>query len=99
MPENKIRVIAHIKARPDRIEDTREALTALIAPTRAEDGCILYELMQNNSEPTDFTFVEEWTSDAALDAHLKTRHLQELQARGAELLASPPDIRRYTLIA
>lgn len=81
------------------IAETREALIALIELTRSEEGCILYELMQNNADPTDFTFTEEWTSDAALDAHLKTEHLRELQAREAELLASPPDIRRYMLIA
>jgi quinol monooxygenase YgiN len=93
-----IRVVAHLTAKPDKIEETRAALTALIKPTRAEDGCIVYDLMQNNDEPTDFTFVEEWTSDASLDAHLESEHIRTLQSQADELLAVPPDIRRYTLL-
>jgi quinol monooxygenase YgiN len=94
-----IRVVAHLTAKPDKIEETRAALTSLIKPTRAEDGCIVYELMQNNDEPADFTFVEEWTSDTALDAHLESEHIRTLQSQADELFAVPPDIRRYTLLA
>ena len=94
-----IRVVAHIIAKPDTIDATRELLLSLIDPTRAEDGCVTYELMQNTSDPTDFTFVEEWTSNEALDAHLATDHLKMAGVRGASLFAVPPDIRRYKLVA
>lgn len=93
-----IRVVAHLTSKSSKIAETRDALIALIEPTRAEDGCILYELMQNNAEPRDFTFVEEWASDAALDAHLQTEHFHNLQSRSDKLFSSPPDIRRYSLI-
>jgi quinol monooxygenase YgiN len=94
-----IRVVAHITARPETVDETRELLLSLIEPTRAESGCVTYELMQNTTDPTDFTFVEEWTSDAALDAHLETEHLKRVAATGADLFAAPPDIRRYTLVS
>lgn len=55
-----IRVVAHLTSRPETIEATRVALEGFIDPTRAEAGCIVYELMQNNTDRTDFTFVEEW---------------------------------------
>lgn len=93
-----IRVVAHLTSKPETIDETRAALEALIEPTRSEPGCIYYELMQNNDDPTDFTFVEEWESDEALDAHLASMHLQAFKARAAELLAAEPDIRRYSLI-
>ena len=99
MAAKTIRVLAHLTARPDRIEEVRQALIALIDPTRAESGCILYELAQNNSDPVDFTFVEEWASDAELDTHLQSDHIRALQARADELFGTPPDIRRYTLVA
>ena len=92
-------VVAHLIAKPDKIEETRAALQTLIDPTRAEEGCIKYELLQNNADPTDFTFVEEWSDDKALDEHLQTDHIKHLVLRADELLASPPDIRRYTLLA
>lgn len=99
MTSKTIRVIARLIAKPNRVSETLEALKALVEPTRAEDGCILYELAQNNDDPTDFTFVEEWTSDAALDSHLESDHIRKLQSESDELLAAPPDVRRYTLVA
>ena len=93
-----IRVIAHITAKPDTVDATRELLQGLIEPTCAENGCVTYELLQNNSDPTDFTFVEEWSDDAALDLHLETAHLKHAAAQGADLFAAPPDIRRYKLV-
>jgi quinol monooxygenase YgiN len=99
MTARTVRVVAHLTAKQDKIEETRVALTALIEPTRGEEGCIVYDLMQNNADPADFTFVEEWKSDATLDAHLQSAHIRTLQSRGDELFAAPPDIRRYTLLA
>ena len=94
-----LRVVAHLRSKPDKVEETKQALTALVEPTRAESGCMAYELMQNDADPTDFTFVEEWSGNDSLDAHLATEHIQKLVARAGDLLAGPPDIRRYTLIA
>ena len=94
-----IRVVAHVTARPDTIDQIREALLTLIDPTRAETGCVAYELLQDSSDPTKFAFVEEWESDAALDAHMETEHFQAAVARATEFLGAPPDIRRYTVVA
>ena len=94
-----IRVVAHIKAKPDTIDATRELLKSLVLPTRIEAGCITYQLYQNEADPTDFTFIEEWTNDEDLDAHLASDHLKVARLRGEELFAEPPDIRRYKLVA
>ena len=93
-----LRVVAHIPAQSDQAERVREILLALIEPTRREPGCIAYELLRNNVDPTDFTFVEEWESDAALDAHLQTDHIRTGLAKLNGLLAGTPDIRRYSLV-
>lgn len=98
MTAKTVRVVAHLTARPDKIEETRAALAAVIEPTRAENGCITYELMQNDAHPADFTFVEEWSTGAALDAHLESEHIRDLTSRADELFAAPPDVRRYTLL-
>ena len=71
----------------------------LIEPTRPEKGCIQYQLLQNHTEPTDFTFVEEWTDNAALDAHLASDHIETASAKLENLIASEPDIRLYKLLA
>jgi quinol monooxygenase YgiN len=99
MSSKSLRVVAHLKARADKIDETRDALVSMIEPTRAEDGCIVYEMLQNDADPTDFTFVEEWSGHDELSAHLQSQHVQAVIARAEELFAAPPDIRRYTLVA
>ncbi|TBR61464.1 antibiotic biosynthesis monooxygenase [Mastigocladus laminosus UU774] len=94
-----IRVVARISAHPEKVEELKAVFLELIEPTRQENGCIKYELLQNQSDPTEFTFVEEWTSDEALDAHLGSAHIQTAVAKLKDLVASDIDIRRYTLLA
>ena len=98
MPPARLQVVAHITARRESVDEVRAVLERLVPPTRAEAGCLRYELFQNQADPTDFTFVEEWAGDDALDAHLRTPHVSAALARAASLLAAAPDIRRYRLI-
>lgn len=98
MPNNSVRCVARILAKPDRVEPVLSILTNVVEPTRKEPGCISYELLQNRADPTDFTFVEEWASDGAIDAHLATQHIQDALSKLAGLLAEAPDIRRHNLI-
>ncbi|NMG20053.1 putative quinol monooxygenase [Brasilonema bromeliae] len=99
MTHQTIRVVARIIALPEKVETVKAVLLEIIEPTRQEAGSIKYELLQNQSDPTDFTFVEEWASDDALDTHLATPHLNEAGAKLASLLAAEPDIRRYSVLA
>jgi quinol monooxygenase YgiN len=95
MSNSTIRVVARIVALPDKIELLKAVLLQLIEPTRKENGCIQYELMQNQADPTDFTFVEKWTSKEALEAHLASEHIQNAIAKIEGLVAANPDIRVY----
>ncbi len=92
----KLYVVARILARAESVPFVRESLTGLLAPTRAEDGCIVYDLFQNDADPTDFTFYEEWTNSARLDVHAASAHIASTFARLDGHLAAPPDVRRYT---
>ncbi|MBF2025588.1 MAG: antibiotic biosynthesis monooxygenase [Oscillatoriales cyanobacterium C42_A2020_001] len=99
MPQSTIRVVARLVAFPNKVEEAKALLLSLVPPTRQEAGFIQYDLLQNQSDPTDFTFVEEWESNESLDLHLASTHIQAAIARIPELIAEGPDIRRYTLIS
>ena len=98
MPDKSLRVVARITARPDTVNQVRDILLGLVAPTRAEDGCVVYELLQNRADPTDFTFVEEWAGDAAFERHHTTAHIRTAFPKLEALIAGPPDIRTYSLV-
>ena len=94
-----MKVILRLTARPDKVDELKRILTDVVVPTRKEPGCISYEVFQNNADPCDFTFVEEWRDQAALDAHWASPHVQDVLAKVGPLLAAPPDDRRYSKIA
>lgn len=97
--ESSVYVVARLIALPEKTESLKALLVGLISPTRTEKGCLSYELWQNQSDPNDFTFVERWESVANLEAHLSSQHIQDAIAQLDGLVATEPDIRRYTQIS
>ncbi len=94
-----IHVIARHFARPDQMERAREILLSLIAPSRAEAGCLKYELLQNIDNPTDFTFVETFVDRAALNMHASSPYVSGLAGQLKDLVAKPSEVSIYEAIA
>ena len=90
MPD--IDVVALITAKPGSEDAVREALSELVEPTRAEEGCIDYYLTVSAADPTVFVTVERWRSQENLDAHMRTPHIAAAFAAAGEHLAAPPAI-------
>ena len=95
MSEERIRVVARVNVRPEKLDETQTAFDALVAGSRAEAGCIVYEALLNLEDPHEFTFFEEWASDQALREHFTLEHFTAVAGRAEELFEAPPDIRRY----
>lgn len=92
-------VIASMRAKPGQERQLREALEALIEPTRREAGYVNYDLHQSVSDPGLFYFYENWESGEHLDAHLAAPHLQQFSSRLDELLDGELNIERLKRIA
>ena len=52
----------------------KELLSAMVAPSKAEEGCIFYEIFQYENNPGKFMAVETWRDEAALDGHKASAH-------------------------
>jgi len=61
-------------AKPDGIEKMKELLSAMVAPSKAEDGCLFYEIVQYKDKPEKFMAIETWRDEAALDGHKASAH-------------------------
>ena len=97
--ENKtITVVATFRARAGKEAELRTVLLGLLGPTRKESGCINYDLHQSSEDAAKFLFHENWTSKAALDAHLQTPHIQALLPRVDELCVAFPEIKIWEKI-
>ena len=50
----------------------------LSSETWKEDGCIMYTFVKSKGNPTRFFILEEWASQAHLDAHAVSEHFKRL---------------------
>jgi quinol monooxygenase YgiN len=91
-------IIAHFKAKPGQEAQLREELHRLLAPTREEAGCILYDLHESPADPSQFLFYEIWKSQADLDAHLQTPHLQGLLKVAPEIVNGEIELTKWTKV-
>ena len=73
-------IVANIHAKADKIELVKAELQKLIDTTRVEDGCIQYDLHQDNENPAHFMFYENWTNRDLWQIHMNTPHLAAYKA-------------------
>ncbi|MBY8978332.1 antibiotic biosynthesis monooxygenase [Rhodobacteraceae bacterium NNCM2] len=76
----KLTIVANIHANDDKIDPVKAELLKLIPITRAEKGCINYDLHQDNENPAHFTFYENWESRELWQEHMSGPHLAAYMA-------------------
>ncbi len=81
-----ITVIAKVTAQPDQIEAVKAGLESVIAPTRNEKGCLLYDLHQDIKDKNIFFFYENWDTMQHLEQHRMMPHMVHLGETIKDLL-------------
>ena len=76
----QLTVVANIKAKSDKIDLVKTELEKLIDVTRAEEGCVQYDLHQDNDDPAQFLFFENWESRELWQTHMGAQHLRDYLA-------------------
>ncbi len=69
-------VVANIIAIADKIDLIKSECERLLQPTRAEAGCLQYDLHRDNENPAHFMFYEIWESREMWQKHIASKHLQ-----------------------
>ena len=72
---SKLTIVANITAQPDKIDLVKAELQKLVPITLAEEGCVQYDLHQDNDNPARFMFYENWESRELWQAHMAAPHL------------------------
>ena len=73
----KLTIVANIIAKADKVELVKAELLKLIDITRAEEGCINYDLHQDNENKAHFMFYENWASRELWQTHMANKHLAD----------------------
>ncbi len=86
------------KVKADKIEETKKAALAIVGESRAEDGCINYDVHQSIEDETLFFWHETWKNKAALDEHFAQPFFGEFFKTVEEVAAEPPQINLTRMI-
>lgn len=98
MALKELTVLARIRSKQGKEAEVLGEITRLIAPTRAEAGCINYDLHRSQDDPTLFLLYETWASRRDLDQHLAMPYLQAFLNKAPELLAEEVDISFWDML-
>ena len=94
MNTKQLTITATIIAKPEKRELVKQALLNLIPPTLQEEGCLNYDLHQDNENANRFFFYENWESrelwlnhnaSAHIAAHKKTTEGAVVEVRIHEM--------------
>ena len=92
-----ILIIGKVSIQPDKVEPFLCEAQRTIVASLSEDGVSRYELVQSVKDPNTFLFLEEYADEATLISHVGTEHLQSLLATLGDVMAGPPEGKRYNV--
>jgi quinol monooxygenase YgiN len=95
----QLTIVAHLYVREEKLEEAKQFLLGLVGKSRSEADCIDYHLHQDDENPLEFTFYENWTDRAAWDRHMELPYLKELARRRDEFFSRPTHIRLMSMIS
>ncbi|SDW92179.1 Quinol monooxygenase YgiN [Lutibacter oricola] len=74
---SQLTIVARILVKEGERDFVKAELLKLIPITRAEKGCINYDLHQDNQNPNLFLFHENWENRELWQEHMENEHLAE----------------------
>jgi len=75
MKKSYLTLVVHILVKEEFREEIKAELLKLVSPTRGEEGCIAYDLHQDNDNPNLFLFHEKWVNQDYLTKHSQSDHI------------------------
>lgn len=92
MSENVKLVIAKFTAVEGKGDALYAAIKRCVNPSRAENGCIHYDVFQSTDDPDTYLIHEKWKNEEAIQFHFEQEHFKKLIDDTNPLLASSPNI-------
>lgn len=89
---NLVAALASLHAKPERADALEEILLSFVERTRAEDGCLAYDVHRDARDPNVFLMYEIWASPEALAAHHAQPYLAEFFGKRLDYLTGEFDV-------
>jgi len=77
-------------------DEVEAAYAELITASLSEAGCLLYDLVVSEENPSVWHMFEKWESKSAWDEHMLTEHVARIQKLEPQLIVAPTKLNFYT---
>jgi quinol monooxygenase YgiN len=94
-----IGLVVTLQVQDGKQAEFEAAMATLIPQIRAnEPGCVLYSLTRTHGSTTEYVMMEQYRTQADIDAHGKTAHFQAALAALGPCLTAPPQTLTLDII-
>jgi quinol monooxygenase YgiN len=91
-----VHVVAHVDIAGNAAQAEAPAMLRKLAETsRAEPGCLRFDVLQHMMRANHYTVIEVWQDQKSIDAHRATAHTKEFREVIQPMSGSPLDERWY----
>ena len=90
MSDQPVVLVVTMEAKPEAADAMRAVLHETAMKSQAEDGCLIYQLLEDRKAPGKFLLMEKWRDSAAFKSHQGSAHLREAFVQLDKLQAAPP---------
>ncbi len=87
-------IFARFHARPGQEALLEAAILGVLAPTRAEAGCVSIHAFRSQRDRASFTIHSRWQDEAAFDLHAELPHTVAFLTQVEALIDHPLDVTR-----
>ena len=94
-----LHVFVRFEPLPGKEQQLRKELEVLMAPTRAEPGCLRIHLFETIRDPVVYCIHSVWVDESAFDAHRHFPHMNRFLGLVRELISHPIQAVRTKAIA
>lgn len=90
-----IKVVAKKIVNEGKVEKVIKLYEELVRETRKEEGCIKYELYQDEKDSNILAVIEEWKDRECLNRHMSSEHFVRIVPMIRELTSEKSDMNIY----
>lgn len=93
-----ITIIAKFNIKSGCTDSFRRAALDCVRETRKEKGNLAYKIYRGRKEENEFTFLEEWLNDTAIEAHNNAPHFIKFLDAIKPLCETAPEINQIIAV-
>lgn len=91
-----VKVIAKNFVKLNKVKEVLDLVKELVDLTEEEeDGCIKYEIYQDENDENILTMIEEWENKEVLKAHMASEHFQRIVPEMNKYMEKQGEINIY----